>query len=302
MKIRLIGLGKMGINIAQNLNDHGHTVLGYAPSEKTRESAKNLGVDAVETLNELFKSREEGKIVVWLLVPNSVVDSVIEQILPFLKKGDIVIDGGNSNFNTSLKRYEQLKELEISFVDLGTSGGTNGARNGASLMVGGDKESFEHLKEVYKDISAENGFAYMGSPGSGHFVKMVHNGIEYGMMQAIGEGFELLEKSKFQLDFASIAKVWNHGSIIESALIGNIYDAFQEDANLEEIAGRVDDSGEGMWMIEEALKHQVSMPVISASLFARYKSRDELKFAEKVVAAMRGQFGGHKVYSKKKDK
>lgn len=299
MKIRLIGLGKMGFNIALNMRDHGHEVIGFARSEESRRNIEKEGIKTVDEVTKLFKNREE-KIVVWLLVPNETVDGVISQILPYLKAGDILVDGGNSNFNISMQRYNMLKEKGISFADLGTSGGTSGARNGACLMFGGDRESFDYLEEVLNDISVKDGCQYIGPSGSGHFVKMVHNGIEYGMMQAIGEGFELLQKSKFDLDYQKIAKVWNHGSIIQSSLIGNIESAFSKDVTLEAIEGRVDDSGEGMWMIEEALKQKVSMPVIANSLFARYKSKDELKFGEKVVAAMRNEFGGHAIYKSKK--
>lgn len=299
MKIRLIGLGKMGYNIALNMQEHKHEVLGYDVNEVVRKQIEKYGVKTVNNLSALFSNREE-KIVVWLLIPNQIVDKVLEQIMPYLKQGDIVVDGGNSNYNISMKRYENLKEKGISFVDLGTSGGINGARHGACLMFGGDKETFDYLEPVLKDISVKEGYGYMGTSGSGHFVKMVHNGIEYGMMQAIGEGFELLEKSKFDLDFQKIAKVWNNGSIIESSLIGNIENAFSKDANLDSIDGKVDDSGEGMWMIEEALKNKISMPIISNSLFARYKSKDGLKFSEKVVSAMRNEFGGHAIYKTKK--
>lgn len=299
MKIRLIGLGKMGFNIALNMRDHGHEVLGFARSEQTRNNIEKEGVKTVDKIENLFADRED-KIVVWLLVPNETVDSVIQQILPYLKSGDIIVDGGNSNFNISMQRYEKLKQKGLSFVDLGTSGGTNGARNGACLMFGGDKETFDYLEEVLKDISVKDGYQYIGKSGSGHFVKMVHNGIEYGMMQAIGEGFELLEKSKFELDYHAIAEVWNNGSIIQSSLIGNIENALSKDSHLDYIEGKVDDSGEGMWMIEEALKNKVSMPIISGSLFARYKSKDDLKFSEKVVSAMRNEFGGHATYKTKK--
>lgn len=299
MKIRLIGLGKMGYNIALNLTNHGHEVIGYAKSKQSREKIEKEGIKSADSISDLFKAREE-KVVVWLLVPDYTVDEVIQEVLPYLKNGDILIDGGNSNFHLSMQRYELLKQKGISFVDLGTSGGTNGARNGACLMVGGDRQTFDYLENVFKDISAKEGYAYMGSSGSGHFVKMVHNGIEYGMMQAIGEGFELMQKSGFDLDFKKIASVWNHGSIIESSLIKNVYDAFNEDEKLEQIEGRVDDSGEGMWTVQEALTHKVSLPVISASVFARYKSKDDLRFSEKVVAAMRNQFGGHSVYKNEK--
>ena len=299
MKIHLIGLGKMGSNLALNLKDNHFEVLGYDPNIEVRKESQKNGITVKNSLEELLANQNERKIV-WLLVPNQYVDSVIEEIKPFLNPEDIIVDGGNSNFNLSVKRYQQLKEENLHFIDVGTSGGTYGARNGACLMIGGTKEIFDYLEPIFKAVSVENGYGYMGSPGSGHFVKMVHNGIEYGMMQALGEGFDLLENSPFEnLDYHKITEVWNHGSIIESALVGYIGNAFSKDPKLEELQGRIDDSGEGMWMVEEALKYGVSLPVITHSLFARYKSRDDQKFSEKVVAAMRKEFGGHAVYKKK---
>lgn len=298
MRINLIGLGKMGYNLALNLKNHNHNVIGYDINEEARENLKRDNVAVVNNLSEMFK-REEGEIlVVWLLVPNQFVDETITSVKPYLQKGDILIDGGNSNFNLSITRFLQLKQEGIHFVDIGTSGGTHGARNGASLMIGGEKEIFLQLEEVYKDISKPNGYAFMGSPGSGHFVKMVHNGIEYGMMQAIGEGFALMENSDFNLNYGNIARVWNNGSIIESSLLKNVESAFEKDSNLSQIVGKVDQSGEALWMVEEALKHKVALPVITESLYARFKSKDEEKFSEKVVAAMRNEFGGHAIYKK----
>lgn len=298
MKIRLIGLGKMGTNIALNLKDHGHEVLGYDVSEKSRQEFETYGLKSLDNLSDFLKRDENERLVVLLFIPNQVVDSVIEQVIPHLIPQDIIVDAGNSNFNVSIKRFHLLKGKGIDFVDLGTSGGTYGARHGACLMAGGDKDVVSYLEPMFLDISVKDGYSYVGRPGSGHFVKMVHNGIEYGMMQAIGEGFDLLEASPFELDYESIAKMWNHGSIIESALIGYIHNAFSSDPKLSEIQGRVDDSGEGMWMIEEALKYKISLPVITQALYARYKSRDETLFGEKVVAAMRKEFGGHAVYKK----
>lgn len=299
MKIRLIGLGKMGMNIALNLLDHGHEVIAYAPSEKTRISAREEGISVVEDIPTLMNKEKGERVIVWLLVPNSVVDSVIDQVLPFLAAHDIVIDAGNSNFKISVARYNRLKALEIDFIDLGTSGGMSGARNGACLMAGGERDVIAYVETVFEDVATKDGYAHVGRPGSGHFVKMVHNGIEYGMMQAIGEGFDFMEQSDFELDFHQIAHLWNHGSIIESALIGNIESAFSKDPKLEEISGIIDDSGEGKWMIEEALDHKISIPVITQALFARFKSKDEHKFSEKVVASMRKEFGGHATYKKK---
>jgi len=298
MNIKLIGLGKMGSNIALNLKDHQYDIEGYDVNESARGEVKKQGVKTAESLTQLFKRKDNEQFVVILFIPNQLVDMIIDQIQPFLKEKDIVIDGGNSNFNISIKRYHHLKSKNIEFIDMGTSGGIDGARNGACLMVGGDKEVVSQIEQLFIDLSVQDGYTYTGKPGSGHFVKMIHNGIEYGMMQAIGEGFDMLKASPFELDYEAIANMWNHGSIIESALIGYIHQAFQNDPLLENIEGRVDDSGEGMWMIEEALKYKVALPVITQSLFARYKSKDEHLFGEKVVAAIRKEFGGHAVYKK----
>ncbi|MDY0276624.1 MAG: decarboxylating 6-phosphogluconate dehydrogenase [Acholeplasma sp.] len=299
MLIRLIGLGKMGENIALNMIDNNHQVYGFDVDSKVRERLVKTKIQIKGSYQDLLVRDEDESVIVWLLVPNQFVDNVISEIKPLLKKGDILIDGGNSNYNVSLRRYQELKELGIGFLDVGTSGGTFGARNGACLMVGGELEIVQKVEQVFKDIAVENGYGYFGSPGAGHFVKMVHNGIEYGMMQAIGEGLELIEKSPFDVDYEKITSVWNNGSIIESALIGYINKAFSEDPKLNNLVGRIDDSGEGKWMIEEALRYEVSMPVIANSLFVRYKSRDLEKFSERSVAAMRKVFGGHATYKKK---
>lgn len=299
MKIRLIGLGKMGLNIALNMMDHGHDVVAYAPSEKTRTTSRGHGINVVDDIKTLMQSEKGERVIVWLLVPNSVVDTVIDQVVPYLSEHDIIIDAGNSRYNRSITRYQKLKEMNIDFIDLGTSGGMSGARNGACLMAGGEDEVIKHVEQVFFDVATKDGYAHVGRPGSGHYVKMVHNGIEYGMMQAIGEGFDFMEQSDFELDFRQIAHLWNNGSIIESALIGNIEDAFTKDPKLDDISGIIDDSGEGKWMIEEALNGKVSIPVITQALFARFKSKDEHKFSEKVVASMRKEFGGHATYKKK---
>lgn len=298
MKIRLIGLGKMGENIALNLIDNNHTVFGYDNNVETRNKLKDTGIIMKSSYEDLLVRENDEKIIVWLLVPNQFVSDVINEVKGFLRTDDVIIDGGNSNFNISINRYNELSNDGIRFIDVGTSGGTYGARNGACLMVGGDQEVVKEIEQVFIDVSIENGYGYFGKAGSGHFVKMVHNGIEYGMMQAIGEGLELIEKTDFDVDYEKLTKVWNHGSIIESALIGYVHEAFKTDPKLDAIQGKIDDSGEGKWMIEEALKYEVSMPVIGNSLFVRYKSRDNLRFSEKSVAAMRKVFGGHATYKK----
>jgi 6-phosphogluconate dehydrogenase len=297
MKIRCIGLGKMGSNLAYNLKDHGYDVIGY---DTNKSFVDDLSKDFKTTtsLDVLFENREE-RVVLWMLIPNQIVDKVIEDLLPYLKDHDIIIDAGNSNYNYSIKRFHYLKSNRIDFIDLGTSGGMHGARHGMCLMAGGEDEPIAYVSKIFTDVSEPGGYAHVGKPGAGHYVKMVHNGIEYGMMQAIAEGLDLLEQSPFEFDYNQITDMWNHGSIIESNLLKHTKDAFDEDFKLSEIEGKVDDSGEGMWMIEEALKLKVSLPIITQSLFNRYKSKDDLRFQEKVIAAMRKEFGGHAVYRKK---
>lgn len=298
MTIKLIGLGKMGLNIGLNMKDHGYAVLGFDVDETKRNQAKQNGLNVVERLEDFFINKKE-KHIVYLMVPaGKITENVIEEVSGFLKKDDIIIDAGNSNFNDSIRRYNSLKTDEIDFVDVGTSGGTSGARNGASLMVGGDKKAVNQLNDLFTKLAKKEGYYHVGKPGSGHYVKMVHNGIEYGMMQAIGEGFELMHHSGFDIDYEALSKVWNNGSVIESALMGYIHEAFKKDSQLSKLEGVVDDSGEAMWMVEEALKHKVSIPVITQSLYARYESKDKIKFSEKVVAAMRNEFGGHATYKK----
>lgn len=297
MKIRLIGLGKMGSNFAYNLKDRGYEVIGFDTFDKAREELKN-DILIEDSMKKVLVDDGMRKII-WLFVPSQIVDKIIEDMLPYLNKKDIVIDAGNSNFNISIRRYHYLKSRGIDFVDVGSSGGIDGARHGLTLMVGADVEVYQYLKPFLENVSVENGCAHVGRPGSGHFVKMVHNGIEYGMMQSIAEGFNLLEASAFEFDYKQISKMWNHGSLIESTLLKKLEQTFDKDQKLTGIEGRIDDSGEAMWMVEEALRYKVSIPVIAQSLFVRYKSRDDDNFSEKLVASMRKEFGGHAVHKKK---
>lgn len=298
MTIGLIGLGKMGYHLALNMKDKGIDVLAFDISKVATEAIQKEGVKVAISYELLVSSLPRPRIL-WLMVPSgAIVEGVIQTLTSLLEPEDILIDGGNSMYLDSIRRYELLKAKHIHFVDCGTSGGTSGARYGACLMVGGDADIVHSIEPLFLSIAKTNGYGYMGKSGSGHFVKMVHNGIEYGMMQAIGEGFELMNSSDFGLDFQKIASVWSNGSIIEGMLMRNVKDAFSKDSDLSRIDGRVDDSGEGQWMIETALRSKVALPVITQSLYARYKSKDNEKFAEKVVAAMRNEFGGHAVYKK----
>lgn len=298
MQLGLIGLGKMGMNLALNMLDNDIQVVGY-DKFLTEDSKKTLKkVELVDSINDMVTKLTTPRLI-WVMVPSgNVTETVLEDLLELLDKDDIVIDGGNSRFSDSVRRSKLFKDKGIHFLDVGTSGGQDGARNGACLMIGGEQETFRQIESLFKAISTENGYSYMGKSGSGHFVKMVHNGIEYGMMQAIGEGFDLLEASNYDLDYRDVAKVWANGSIIEGLLMDTVVSAINKDPKLESIQGRVDDSGEGQWTIEEALNLKVSIPVIAQSLFARYKSKDDKAFSEKIVASMRNEFGGHKVYKK----
>ncbi|MEH7747056.1 decarboxylating 6-phosphogluconate dehydrogenase [Neobacillus drentensis] len=297
MKLGLIGLGKMGLNLGQNLINHNHEVVAFDVNPTAMEEMKKYGASGVSSYKELVESLEKPRIV-WIMVPHAVVDSVIGEIIPFLDKGDIVIEAGNSHYKESIRRYNELKELGVSFMDAGTSGGMEGARNGACYMIGGDPEAWEVVEPIFQNTAVENGFLYAGKPGSGHFLKMVHNGIEYGMMAAIGEGFEVLEKSEFDYDYEKVAKVWNNGSVIRSWLMELTENAFSKDPNLEEIKGVMHSSGEGKWTVEAALDLQAATPVIAMSLLMRYRSLENDTFTGKVVAALRNEFGGHAVEKK----
>jgi 6-phosphogluconate dehydrogenase len=261
------------------------------------EEMKKYGAFGASSYKGLVQSLEQPRIV-WIMVPHSVVDSVIGEIKPFLDKSDIVIDAGNSHYKESIRRYNELKELDVRFMDAGTSGGMEGARNGACYMVGGDPEAWEVVEPIFRDSAVGNGFLYAGKAGSGHFLKMVHNGIEYAMMAAIGEGFEVLEKSEFDYDYEKVARVWNNGSVIRSWLMELTENAFSKSPNLDEIKGIMHSSGEGKWTVEAALDLQTATPVIAMSLLMRFRSLENDTFTGKVVAALRNEFGGHAVEKK----
>ncbi|MED3952996.1 decarboxylating 6-phosphogluconate dehydrogenase [Priestia aryabhattai] len=297
MKVGLVGLGKMGINLGQNLLDQRHDVVAFDVNSNAVEQMKGYGASGVSSLQELVRSLETPR-VVWLMVPHTVVDSVISEVTPLLAEGDIVIEAGNSHYKESIRRYNELKENKIHFMDVGTSGGMEGARNGACYMIGGDREAWEIVEPIFRDTAVENGYLYAGEAGSGHFLKMVHNGIEYGMMAAIGEGFEVLEKSQFDYDYEKVARVWNNGSVIRSWLMELTENAFSKDAKLDDIKGVMNSSGEGKWTVETALDLQTATPVIAMSLLMRYRSLEDDTFTGKVVSALRNEFGGHAVEKK----
>ncbi len=296
MQVILVGLGKMGYNIALNLRNHGHNVIAYDRSaELTAKISTETGITAASSLAELCVLAAPRR-VVWLMVPSGpIVDEVIEGLLPYLAPGDILIDGGNSNFNDSVRRYHSLKAQGFDFLDCGTSGGTSGALEGACTMIGGEREVYDYCKPVFDDLSLPGGTLYVGASGAGHFTKMVHNGIEYGMMQAIAEGFEVMERSSYDIDFQKVAELWNHGSVVRSWLMELTANAFSKDPHLDAIKGIMHSSGEGKWTLETALDLGVSTPVIALSLLMRYRSQQDDTFSGKVVAALRNEFGGHAV-------
>ncbi|MEM5646257.1 phosphogluconate dehydrogenase (NAD(+)-dependent, decarboxylating) [Bacillus cereus] len=297
MQVGLIGLGKMGLNLGKNLTDHKHEVAAFDLNASAVEEMKEYGATGTSSLSELVQSLQSPRIL-WVMVPHAVVDSVIDEVTPLLSKGDILIEAGNSHYKESIRRYEQLKKDGIHFMDAGTSGGMEGARNGACYMIGGDQEAWDIVEPIFRDTAVENGYLYAGKAGSGHFLKMVHNGIEYGMMAAIGEGFEILEKSEFDYDYEKVSRVWNNGSVIRSWLMELTENAFSKDAKLDEIKGVMHSSGEGKWTVETALDLQTATPVIAMSLLMRYRSLDNDTFTGKVVAALRNEFGGHAVEKK----
>ncbi|MEH7356084.1 decarboxylating 6-phosphogluconate dehydrogenase [Neobacillus drentensis] len=298
MNIGLIGLGKMGYSLALNLMDHQHEVVAYDVNKTAVKGISEKGAHGVSSISELTAILPSPK-VIWVMVPaGEVTNSVLNELKEYLADRDIVIEGGNSHYKESIKRAAEFSEKGIHFLDVGTSGGVEGARNGACTMIGGNKEAFILVEEIFKDICMANGYHYAGESGSGHYLKMIHNGIEYGMMQSIAEGFELLDKSPFNFDYEKVARVWSNGSVIRSWLMELTENAFSKDSKLEGIKGIMHSSGEGKWTVETALDLQSASPVITLALMMRYRSLEEDTFSGKVVSALRNEFGGHGVVSK----
>jgi 6-phosphogluconate dehydrogenase len=295
MKLGLIGLGKMGFPLAEHLHEDQHEVVVYDINNELVEKANKLGITARHTLQEMIAELEAPRTIWVMVTAGEVVESVLKDVYPLLDEGDIVIEGGNSFYKDTLRRAEEARSFGLHYVDIGTSGGVEGARYGACLMVGGEKEIYDQLEPLFKDLAVENGYSYAGREGSGHFLKMVHNGIEYGMMQAIAEGFEVLDKSDFDFNYEDVAKVWANGSVIRGWLMDLTEKAFADDPKLDGIKGVMNSSGEGKWTVETALELQAAAPVIAMSLFMRYRSQEDDTFHGKVVSALRNQFGGHEV-------
>lgn len=296
MRIGLVGLGKMGYNLALNLKDNGHEVIGFDLSKEARAAAEKDGVATAASLSEQIGQLETPR-VLWLMVPSGVATrAVIDEALDLLEPGDVLIDAGNSNYKDSMRHGDASAKKGVAFLDVGTSGGTSGARYGACLMIGGDQKAYDLLAEVFNQVSCEDGCAYVGPAGAGHFMKMVHNGVEYGMMEAIGEGFAIMREAPFDYDLAAVAKNWNHGSVVRSWLMELAEAQLAKHPNLADIKGIVAASGEAKWTVEAALAEEVPAPVIAQALFERNASQmGEENFSNKMVSALRNGFGGHAV-------
>ena len=296
MQIGMVGLGRMGGNMAQRLLAGGHDVVAYDPNSDAVETATTHGAVGVSSLGDLVDRLDVPR-AVWVMAPSGApTERTVASLAEALSPGDTVIEGGNSYYKDSVRRAAELKGRGLHFIDAGTSGGIWGLTEGYSLMVGGDAEEYERLKPIFETLApgVDKGHARVGPEGAGHFVKMVHNGIEYGLMQAYAEGFELMDaKEEFDLDLAQIAELWRHGSVVRSWLLDLTAEALAEDANLEALQAYVEDSGEGRWTVAESIELAVPIPVIALALQARFRSRQDQPFGAKVLAAMRDKFGGH---------
>ncbi len=298
MELGFIGLGRMGANMVRRLVAGGHRVVIYNRSpDKTKEIAQ-YGAVPTFSVEELVSNLKDTPKAIWIMVPaGDVTTQQIQHLIPLLSAGDIILDGGNSNFRDSISRAAMLQEHNMHFMDVGTSGGIWGLKVGYCMMIGGERDIFEHLRPLFSTLApGEDGYDYFGMPGAGHFTKMVHNGIEYGMMQAYGEGFEIIKKSQYEVDLSRLSTVWNNGSVVRSWLLELAIRAFKEEGNdLTNIKGYVEDSGEGRWTVIEAINESVPAPVITLSLLSRFISRQPKSFSAQVAAALRNQFGGHAI-------
>jgi 6-phosphogluconate dehydrogenase len=295
MKVGMVGLGRMGANMAVRLLQGEHDVTAYDVNPEAARKLATHGARPVATLEDLVTDVTAPR-VTWIMVPaGEITDQTINALAHELEPGDIVVDGGNSHYSDTKERAARLASEGVELVDAGTSGGVWGLREGYSLMVGATPEAFARLEPIFETLAPEGGYAHVGPSGAGHFTKMIHNGVEYALMQAYGEGFELLKSSEFDLDLAQIAEVWRHGSVVRSWLLDLVAAALAKDPNLDGVRGYVEDSGEGRWTVATAVDSAVPAPVIAASLFARFSSRQEDSFAAKLLAALRNEFGGHAV-------
>lgn len=298
MDIGMIGLGKMGANMAQRLLEGGHHVVGFDPNAEARKALEDKGGETADSLQALV-ARLDGPRVLWMMVPaGPITDKTVDGLLPLLARDDTVIDGGNSNYKDTLRRAKQFADKQMHYVDCGTSGGVWGLKEGYGMMVGGEDTTVERMRPLFETLAPgkDKGWGHVGAVGSGHFVKMVHNGIEYGLMQAYAEGFSIMgHKDDFKLDLHQIAEIWRYGTVIRSWLLDLTADALGKNPDLDGIAPYVEDSGEGRWTVDEAIDLNVPAPVITQSLIERLRSRDRDSFADKLLSAMRNEFGGHAV-------
>ena len=287
MQLGMIGLGRMGAGMTARLRENDHDVQTYDPQVEERTAG---------SLEEL-KQQLDAPRAFWMMVPSGkVTEDVFQHLLTLADKGDTIVDGGNSNFRDSKRRYVEAQHKGIHFVDAGVSGGIWGLEVGFCLMVGGDTDPVKRVEPIFQALAPEDGYAHVGPSGAGHFVKMIHNGIEYGLMQSYAEGFEIMDHSEYDFDLHEVAGIWRYGSVVRSWLLDLLYAAFeQHGSKLQDIAPYVEDSGEGRWTLQEAINEDVPAPMIAASLFARFQSRDEIKFSARVAAALRQQFGGHAI-------
>ncbi len=300
MKLAMIGLGKMGMNMARRLMQGNHDIIAYDLSEAAVEEIAAEGATGASSLKQVVEMLS-GPRIVWIMLPaGKPVEDTIGRLKELLSPEDVVIDGGNTYYKDDLRRYQTLKEAGIRYMDVGVSGGVWGLKIGYCMMMGGDKDVFEYLEPIFQTLAPKDGYLYCGKSGAGHFVKMVHNGIEYGLMQAYGEGFEILDASEYaeSFNYAKIAHLWNQGSVIRSWLLELAEDAFSKNTELSDITGYVEDSGEGRWTVQQALDTAVPAEVITLSLMRRFRSRQQDPFTDRVLAALRREFGGHAVVSK----
>jgi len=295
MEIGFVGLGKMGMNMVTRLQRNRHRVVVYDRTAELIKQAEGQGCVGASSLAELVSKLATPR-ALWIMVPSGApTEETVRSVAALMQAGDVIIDGGNTRFHDDVRRAAELKKKSIHYIDAGTSGGVWGLKLGYCLMIGGEKDVVMRLEPIFKTLAPENGWAYMGSHGAGHYVKMVHNGIEYSMMQGYAEGFELMSKSEYNLDLAKIADLWMHGSVVRSWLLELAAGALEQNPKLEGLKGYVPDSGEGRWMILDAIEKDVPVPTLTTALFTRFRSRQEQSFAEKMLAALRNAFGGHAV-------
>jgi len=298
MQIGFIGLGKMGYNMVLQLLKNGKKVAVYNRSPEKVKTISKKGATGTYSIKELAEKLKSPRII-WLMVPHPVVDDMIKEVLPHLIKGDIIVDGGNSNYKESVRRAAELKKKGISYLDVGVSGGLAAAKTGYCMMAGGEPETFKKVEPFIKSMCVPNGYGHFGKNGSGHYVKMAHNAIEYGIMQAMGEGYDLIKKGPYKdVDLLKLSNVWNNGSIIRSFLLEMAINAFEHHPDMKDVKGLIPDNGEGLWAVQESLDYKVPFTVNTYALMARFRSRQANTYSDKVVSALRDEFGGHGVAKK----